>query len=417
MALVSGLLSIARGESVISPPNERAVPPVARLAPFTRKVLSLRAALSLDEKISLVYGAQDATQLGYIGYLPGVPRLGIPPRHDADALGILLVHPATALPSRLGWAATFDREAAYAAGQLAGNEGRALGADLVYAPQVDLTRLPNWVRNNTTYGEDPFLSGQLGIQEITGIQSKGLMSTLKHYTIYDGQAGAVGGATPGAPTLPTIVDDQTARELYLKNFEYSATKGYPSSVLASYQPFQIVPIQQTPAWSTDNPLTLITILRGQWDFRGFVESDYGANHSVHSLLSGLDQEFPGTGLNRFIPSYWATGLKPLVDPASTSYDPLYAIALDDAVAYVLYGYERFGLLDGASPAGPVTGYALPPRPDINDIKEADAVTTERLSEEGGGAAEKRGWRPAPEALRSKVGGGNWSDRPADHGRW
>jgi beta-glucosidase len=123
------------------------------------------------------------------------------------------------------------------------------------------------------------------------------------------------------------------------------------------------------------------ILRGQWDFRGFVLSDYGATHSVHALLSGQDQEYPGTGLGGLIPSYFTTELKPLVDPTSTSYDPLYAMALQDAVARVLYAYERFGLLECASPAGPVAGCAPPPRPDINDLKNADAGIVERLSEE------------------------------------
>jgi hypothetical protein len=55
----------------------------------------------------------------------------------------------------------------------------------------------------------------------------------------------------------------------------------------------------------------------RWDFRGFVLSDYGATHSVHALLSGQDQEYPGTGFGGLIPSFWATGLKPLVDPSST----------------------------------------------------------------------------------------------------
>ena len=109
-------------------------------------------------------------------------------------------------------------------------------------------------------------------------------------------------------------------------------------------------------------------------------SDYGATHSVHALLSGQDQEYPGTGFGGLIPSYFATQLKPLVDPTSTSYDPQYARELEVAVARVLYAYERFGLLECASPAGPVAGCTAPPRPDINDIKAADAATVERLSE-------------------------------------
>jgi beta-glucosidase len=370
----------ARGEPLASALDERVEPPVARSAPFTPKVFSLLAVLSLDEKLSLVHGAADPTQLGNVGYLPGVPRLGIPPRRDADAFGIQVAAYATAAPTRLGLGATFDRQAVRAWGQVQGNEGRALGVDLLYGPQVDLTRQPNWQRNDTTYGEDPFLSGQLAIQEVTGIQSRGLMSEVKHFAFYNGKAGA-GFGTPGPPPLPTIVDDQTAHELYLKDYEYPVTHAKPSSIMDSYQGVQIVPLQPSPAWASDNPLTLTTILRGQWDFRGFVLSDYGATHSVHALLSGQDQEYPGTGLGGLITSYFATQLKPLVDPTSTSYDPLYARALDVAVARVLYAYERFGLLECASPAGPVSDCAPPPRPDIDDLKTADATTVERLSEE------------------------------------
>jgi beta-glucosidase len=394
-ALLSGLLIGAAALAAAEPPSapsttawtedfdhvDRPFPPVDRGAPFTQKVLSLLPVLTLDEKISLVHGAADPTQLGNVGYLPGVPRLGIPPRRDADAFGIQVAAYATAAPTRLGLGATFDREAVLAWGQVEGNEGRALGVDLLYGPQVDLTRLPNWQRNDTTYGEDPFLSGQLAIQEVTGIQSRGLMSEVKHFAFYNGQAGP-GFAAPGPPPLPTIVDDQTAHELYLKDYEYPVTHAKPSSIMDSYQGFQIVPLQPSPAWASDNPLTLTTILRGQWDFRGFVLSDYGANHSVHSLLSGQDQEYPGSGLGGLIPSYYIPDLPPLVDPTSMSYDPLYARELDVAVARVLYAYERFGLLECALPAGPVAGCAAPHRPDINDLKAADAATVERLSEEG-----------------------------------
>jgi beta-glucosidase len=377
--LAACLPSAGRSESPAVRQDEQAIHPVDRRAPFTPKVLSLLAALTLDEKISLAHGAADPTLVGNVGFLPGVPRLGIPVRRDADALGISVVADATALPSRLGIGATFDRSAAMMAGRLAGGEGRALGVDLVYGPHVDLARQPNWTRNNTAYGEDPFLSGELAIQEVEGIQSKGLMSQVKHFTLYNGQAGA-GFGTPGEPPLPTVVDDQTAHELYLKAYEYPLTQGHASSVMASYQGFKIVPLQQSAAWAADNALSLETILRGQWQFRGFVLSDYGAVHSVHSILSGLDQEYPGTGLGGLIPSYFATQLKPLVDPTSPSFSPAYAQALDNAVPYVLYAYERFGLLDCASPSGPVTGCKLPARPNINDLKVADAAATERLSE-------------------------------------
>jgi beta-glucosidase len=359
-------------------------PPVDSRAPYTPKVRALMNVLTLDEKISLVHGAVDPASLGQAGYLPGVPRLGIPVRRDADALGINVTANATALPSRIGLGSSFDRSAVYAAGQLEGNEGRALGVDLIYGPQVDLTRLPNWGRNNTTYGEDPFSTGQLAIEEVIGIQSKGLMSEVKHFAFYNGQAGvpAPGTTVPPVPALPTIVDDQTGHELYLKAYEYPVTEAEPSSIMASQQGAQIVPTEPSACWSTDNPLTETTILREQWGFPGFILSDYFATRSVHAILSGLDQEYPGYYEPALgFPIFFSTDLPALCNPSSSTYNPLYAIALDDAVAYVLYGYDRFGLLECASPSGPVSGCSLPPRPNINDIMDQDEATTEQLSEE------------------------------------
>ena len=384
-ALISGtmlaLLPVAGLADGVSSDSGDFNPPLDKRAPYTPKVRSLMNVLTIDEKISLVHGAVDPASLGQAGYSPGLPRLGIPVRRDADGLGINVTADATALPARLGLGATFDRTAIYAGGQLVGNEGRALGVDLVYAPQVDLTRLPNWSRNNTTYGEDPFLNGQLGIEEVTGIQSKGLMSQVKHFAFYNGQAGAPPPLVNGPPTLPTMVDDYTAHELYLKAYEYPVTEGEPSSIMASHQAFQVVPLEPSAAWSTDNPLTLTTILREQWDFPGFVLSDYFAVHSVHAMLSGLDQEYPGYAITGVGPVFYPTQLPALVNPSSSSFNPLYALALDDAVAYALYSYERFGLLECASPSGPVAGCSSPPRPNINDIKDQDADTTEKLSEE------------------------------------
>src|SRR5215831_3325921 len=125
-------------------------PPLAPDAPLTPTVIRLISSLTLDEKLSLVHLSPDpeSDQIGNVGYVTGVPRLGIPPRRDADALGIQVVHHATALPSRIGLTASFDRTAVYQAGEMVGTEGRALGIDLVYAPQVDLARIPTWGRNN-----------------------------------------------------------------------------------------------------------------------------------------------------------------------------------------------------------------------------------------------------------------------------
>ena len=172
--------------------------------------------LTIDETISLVHGAHgqgsgtpttptDPEANGAIGVVSGVARLGIPTVRHVDSNGVNLYADSTAYPGRLGVAAAFDRSAVSDFGQAVGREGRALGADLIYAPQTDLTRLPTWARNLTTYGEDPYLTSQLATADVRGIQSSGLLAQLKHFAFYNGQD----------QNTPSIVDERAAHELYL----------------------------------------------------------------------------------------------------------------------------------------------------------------------------------------------------------
>jgi beta-glucosidase len=344
-------------------PAVQVSPPVDPAAPWTPKLIALVNALTLDEKISLVHAGLDPTPRGQAGYTPDVPRLGIPPRRDADALGINVWQDATAWPTRLGIAASFDRSAALKLGQGEGAEGRALGVDMLYGPQVDLDRTPNWWRNMTTFGEDPYLAAQLAVQEVTGIQSQGLMDEPKHIAIYNG----------AYYSIPSIVDDQTVHELYLVPFEAVARDGLPAAFMCSYAIFQITPSEDSPAYACENSLLLNDILRGQWGFKGFVLSDFGATHSV-SILQGLDTSFPYLTFNLF-----DAPVRARVDPTSPLYDLAYAAALDQSVARILYQMERFGLLDCASPKGLLANCSLSPRPALN--KSASAAKSERLAEE------------------------------------
>lgn len=357
-------------------------PPVAPEAPFTSLVLSLMKAMTLDEKMALVAGddAPDKNERPQTGYLPGVPRLGVPPRRDSDGDGLDMhgFTETTSFPSRVGVAATFDRTASRDQGIIQGREARANEYDLLYAPQLDICRSPNFGRNNTTFGEDPYLSGQMGIGEVTGMQSQGLMAQIKHYIMYNGQLGV-----PFAwrPIVPTVVDDRTLHEIYLPPFETAIKEAKPSSVMGSYQMFRVTPQQLTPNWACGNSHTLISILRGQLDFKGFVLSDYGATHATDEILNGLDQQYmnarPAVTPN-FGGPYFGADLRPFVDPESSNYSLTYAQALDRAVAYVLYQYERFGLMACASPQGPVDG-KLPERPTMD--KKAGMAVSLRLAEE------------------------------------
>ena len=306
-------------------------PDQAANAPHTVTVDYLVSQLSVDEKLRLVKGGTDPDPHGAAGIILGVPALGIPDVRHADAQGINVYRDATAYPGRIGLAASFGRDNFTTFGEAVGDEGRALDVDLLYGPQVDMARMPTWARNMTTDGEDPYLASELTGKEINGIQSQGLLSQVKHFTLYNGQN----------QNTPSIVKDQAAQQLYYAASEAAINDAGVTSVMCSYAKFQILETESQPDYACSNAGALKGVLKGQIGFKGWVTSDYGGSKAVSDLLAGMDQEF---ATNNFAPAV----LKPLVDPTSATYDPAYAAALDESVARILYQYERFGLLDDSS---------------------------------------------------------------------
>ena len=138
------------------------------------KVDRLLAAMTLDEKIAMLHGATDPQSFGQAGYLPGVPRLGIPALRLTDGpAGVRTSRPATALPAPVALAATFSVTAAKRYGEIMGQETRALGHDVLLAPMVNIVRVPQAGRNFETLGEDPFLASQIVSVEVAAIESQG----------------------------------------------------------------------------------------------------------------------------------------------------------------------------------------------------------------------------------------------------
>lgn len=328
--------------SARSAPEGLRSPPIAADAPFTSRVKDLLSQLTVIEKVSLVHGLRPIPgdqNLGQAGYNAGVPRLGIPGRKDADALGINIFAQTTAPPTKLAIGATFDRSAASALGQLEGVEGRARGMDVIYGPQLDITRFPGASRNQTTAGEDPYLISQLGVAEIDAIQSQGLMSQAKHFALYNQSTNVAGGNAQ----LNVNVDEQTLHEIYLAPFEAAVKDAGISSLMCAYS-------KALGQYNCEQPLLLNDVLRSQWGFKGFVLSDYGATHSL-SILAGLDTSYP-SGFGADGSPFFTTGLKALADPSSSTYSPAVAHALDTSVARILYQYERFGLLQNPAQTRP-----------------------------------------------------------------
>jgi beta-glucosidase len=247
------------------------------------RVDALLSRMTLDEKIAMLHGVgEDAvTDQGEAGYLPGVKRLGIPPMRFADGPpGVLTRVPSIALTSTMGLAATFSREDARLNGLVIGREAKSHGVSVVLQPFINIDRDFNYSRGYNTFGEDPFLTGEMGAAEITGIQSEGVMSQAKHYIGYD---------TDGTDVF---IDDQTLHEVYAAPFAAAVRAGV-SSIMCSYNKINGL-------YSCGNPDTLKTILKGENDFRGFVTSDWGATHATDFINNGLDVEMPGP-----LPVSWA----------------------------------------------------------------------------------------------------------------
>ncbi len=290
------------------------------------RVEQLLNKMTLDEKLSLIEGAVDTESVRQYqaGYLYAIPSLGIPSLKLTDGPpGVVTRHNSTGMTATMGVAATFSRPDAYANGVVIAQDARALGQDVVLEPFINIYRDPTWGRGFNTFGEDPFLTGQTGAAEIKGIQSQGIMAQAKHYIAYE-DANNV------------RVDERTLHEIYLPPF-VDAVKAGVASIMSSYN-------MVNGYYASDNAHNLIDILRNELGFKGWVDSDWGANHATTFFNAGLDMEMPG-GINfSFLHSYFSKNemKKALADGT------IQESAIDNAVRHILNEYNRFGFLDGKS---------------------------------------------------------------------
>jgi len=337
------------------------------------RVDKLLSQMTLQEKLTLIHGAREDPKVyqGQAGYLAGIPRLGIPGLRLADGPpGVLTRHPSQAETATMGVAATFSRKSAEANGLVIGREDRALGIDISLQPFVNIDRDLEFGRGFNTFGEDPFLSGEMGAAEIRGIQSQHVMAQVKHFVGYDSDGTS------------TFIDDQTLHEVYVAPFD-AAVKAGVASIMCSYN-------RLNGTFACGNQSTLTQILRQEIGFKGFVTSDWGAVHAVNFINAGLDMEMPGQmprddgGFSipsffddRPVPPAKAKGLDDMTDmfgghipeePQPAVWDGGdFGVQLDPrkmpqalkdgsvneaeitrAAGHVLYEIVRFGYLDGLS---------------------------------------------------------------------
>jgi beta-glucosidase len=371
-------------------------------APYTPLVKSLIAQLEptnpptpteLMKIVQLLHGtgagSSDCTTVGS-NVAPSGTNPAISSLCWADALGVnttsgAQVRQTTAPPLRIAMASSWDPSLLNAWGQTEGAEGRWLGVTGLYAPQADILRIPNWGRNGTIFGEDPFQDGTLAAAEVNGVQGRGLMAQIKHFAMYNGQL----------MFNDTDIQDQAAHQLYLQPYEYGTSgsgtlprPGQAASMMCSYQRFEIhnapgvsagTPSELAPpggALACDNQIKNY-VAHGEWRWNGFFASDYvfAMDSTIQAIESGTDQEMPT--------SIWFG--TPLVAAVATGVVPLKTF--NDALARILYQEERFHLLghpDGnsnyLSPSNPIDKAgkaALTPA-----MKARDGAVSERASEEG-----------------------------------
>lgn len=198
-------------------------------------------------------------------------RLGIPVDFTNEGIRGLCHDRATYFPAQCGQGATWNKNLIARIGQVEAREAVALGYTNIYSPILDIAQDPRWGRVVESYGEDPYLVGQLGKQMILALQSHGLVATPKHFAVY---SIPVGGRDGGTRTDPHVAPREM-RTLYLEPFRVAFQEAGALGVMSSYNDYDGVPV-------SGSAFFLTRLLRGEWGFKGYVVSDSEAVEFIHS---------------------------------------------------------------------------------------------------------------------------------------
>jgi beta-glucosidase len=253
-----------------------------------KRVADLLKRMTLEEKASMVAGS------GWMESMP-IPRLGIPAIKMADGpLGVRswagssaitglpgspLKVLSTSFPAGVAMAATWDTELVHREGQAIAQEVKALGRDMILGPTVNINRQPLWGRNFEGYGEDPYLSGRLGVAFVKGVQGEGVIPSVKHF--------AANNEEFERHRIDEAIDARTLHEIYLPAFKAAIQEGGAWNVMSAYNLVNGVHCAE----SQD---LLKVILKGEFGFKGFVVSDWGSTYSTAATVNaGMDLEMPG----------------------------------------------------------------------------------------------------------------------------
>jgi len=288
LLLVAGLVMAGSASA-----QAQSQPWMIKSLPATTRAELLVAAMTTQEKIQqIAMSTGPNPDIPSCGprrdsrHVEGIPRLGIPVFRSINGptgVGGGDCSPdgkATAVPTGLAVAATWDPTAAYRWGDIAGSEVRANGHHAFYAPGVNLARVPEAGRNFEYFGEDPYLAGRLAAAQTLAIQSHGVHAVGKHFVANEQETQRM--------TMNSVVADRVLHELYLLPFEMMIRDADMASVMCSYP-------RVNGAFACESPVLLGNILRKEFGFKGYVVSDRGAtNSTVAAIKAGMDLELNST---------------------------------------------------------------------------------------------------------------------------
>jgi beta-glucosidase len=262
-------------------------PAIDKNSSLEDQVDALLNQMTLQEKISMLGGEENLA-------IRGIPRLNIPRVWCTDATaGTRCFGRATAFPTPIAMTATWNPELLSQIGSLIGEECRAKGVSILLGPGVNIYRVPTCGRNFEYMGEDPYLAGKMAIAYITGVQSKGVITTVKHFVCNNSDYDR--------HRMNSEVDERTLHEIYFPAFKAAIIQAKSMGVMCSYNPVNGI-------YASENDYLLTDILRKKWKFSGFVISDWTCVYSTEGpLKAGLDVEMPKANYLNY------KKIKPLLD--------------------------------------------------------------------------------------------------------
>ncbi len=283
-----------------------------------KRIEELLEQMTLEEKVSMLAGAD-------LWHTVPVERLGIPqirvtdgPNGARGAEGDM-APPSVCTPVGVAMAATWNTDLIQKVGEVLGEETKTKGSHILLAPTVNIHRGPLAGRNFECFSEDPYLTSQMAVSYINGLQSQGVGACIKHYVANDLEFERT--------SMSSEVSERTLREIYLYPFEIAVKEANPWSVMSAYNKINGV-------WASENSYTLLDILKGEWGFDGIVMSDWNGTYTDGPAAGGLDLEMPG-------PARWmGENVLKLVQAGDLSED-----LIDDKVRRLLRTIVRAGAFD------------------------------------------------------------------------